>query len=696
MDLKIGKIIDPFMQSLFDAIDQYSDILNKLDLTKTHKKIQVFFSPASLAESHKDLKHIKHLVQDKELWAMDVVRIKNDYGVRVVYNDEMLVQALVAIEDRSIQISLLVDVLEKITELIKDEKIDEVIEELDKERSKKPRFKMFQERKKASFPEAVGTIYPEMNHFKLADKKIAVIAKSLEVKPGDYSNNVAKENLNILRDSIVKVIDEKVREYNFSASMPYLIEKADAIISDAERKKAQIKASSSHEVDYERGSRYSEDHTNFLHWYKDYRYLLEKFVCLQPSGDKILNEESLKELLALVDRIFDVYTASDFIHYDLYPVNINIDRDYLASVVYGVDILGMEKVYGEEQARIDLGEIGKKEDTADFSIPVEKYLDDLDVAFKNDFGFGLKNFINVQQVLVFWADYSKIEDRTYYSATSDEISSLCSKIISGYDNAETDAIIDFLTLKPEKMLLIKNDVDENGVQNIAKDLPVWEYNKRLDRYSIRPVIKIDDKYCWGANTIERVSRIWMSILGKHRLPADFDASAVNKILSDGHKNLEENLVNKIEEIALRHTQKIKTNIYPHKYNSEVGDIGDVDVLVYLKEKNILLNIESKIIDPPYCHKDSARMQRKVFVDETREDGSTRKSYIKRVEERADFLKYNGKSLMDKIGWVDSKKDFNVVSIFVTKMGFWWTKHSPIETDVNFVETRLLDDFINNL
>jgi hypothetical protein len=90
------------------------------------------------------------------------------------------------------------------------------------------------------------------------------------------------------------------------------------------------------------------------------------------------------------------------------------------------------------------------------------------------------------------------------------------------------------------------------------------------------------------------------------------------------------------------------------------------------------------------------MQRKVFVDETREDGSTRKSYIKRVEERADFLKYNGKSLMDKIGWVDSKKDFNVVSIFVTKMGFWWTKHSPIETDVNFVETRLLDDFINNL
>lgn len=697
IDLEIGKTLDPLMQSLFDAIDKYSEKLNQLDIAKDHKKIQVFFCPSSLAENHEAMKHIKHLVQKEKVWAMDIGRLKIDtYGVRVVYNDDLLIKALNNAKDRSVQINLLTDVLEKIGELTGDTQTERIIKKLEKEKSKKPRFKMFQERKKASFPEGVGVVYPDTTQFKLADKVIAVNAKTLNIKPGDYSGDLAKRNLNLLRDSIVSVINKKVEEYSFSKSFPYIIEKIDALIHDMERKEAEIKASADQEVDYVRGEKYSEDHNKFLHWHKTLRYLLEKFVCLQPKGDETLGKNELKELLALTDRLHDVYTASDIIHYDLLPAHISIDRDYLVSIAYDVDMSKMEKEYGEEQSRLNLGEIGNKDDTADSTIPIEKYLDDLDVVFKEDLGFGLKNFINVQQVLSLWADYSEKEDAKYYSATTGEISDLCSKIIDGYDASETEAILDFLTLKPENLLVIKGDFDDQGNQKIAEDLPVWEYNKRLDRYSIKPIVKIGDKYYWGPHSIERTGKIWSGIPTKHRLPADFDTPNVNKVLNKGHEDLRSNLVQKIKEIVLRYTKHVDEGVYPHNITKGIDDIGDVDVLAYLEEKNVLLNIESKIISPPYCHKDSGRMQRNVFIQREKENGSIEKSYVKRVEERAEFLRTHSKKVLDKIGVKTSKKDPQVISLFVTKMGFWWMKHPPIDTDVNFVEIRLLDDFMRDL
>ena len=86
----------------------------------------------------------------------------------------------------------------------------------------------------------------------------------------------------------------------------------------------------------------------------------------------------------------------------------------------------------------------------------------------------------------------------------------------------------------------------------------------------------------------------------------------------------------------------------------------------------------------------------MIFGETRADGTFKKGYLQRVEERGAYLKANGKDLMVKLGWGIPTTDPTVVSIFVTKIGFWWTKHPPVTTEVNFVEIRMLDDFIKNL
>lgn len=691
MGLEEGGTTDTLMHALFDAINIYPDILSKLDITKSHNKVQFFFCPSTLASVDADLTHVKHLVQDKVSWNMDSARIRTrDFGIRVVFNREKVVEILKNAKDRSLQISLLIDVLKQIGEVFEESKLEEVISELEKKKSDKPRFGMFSVQKRASFPQHVRVVLPDEKEYKLADKEVARIAHELKIEPRTYSANDAKEKLNSLRSKVVELLDKRIKTYDFIEGMLVLFEKSNAVINDAWRIEEELKATSDHDKDYELGERSSEKEKEFLHWYRVYRYIIEKFVQHEPSGVVELKEQELKEILALADRLMDLYVSSDFINYEIYPVSVNIDRDFIVSMKDEThDISAMEKEYGEEQAQINLGIMGKKDDTADSSLPIEGYLNELDQAFKKDFGFGLKNLINVQQVLALWAERSGIPEATHYSASIEEITTACLKEIIGYEVSETPAILNFLTLKREGLLTIKGDL------NTPTDLPVWEHTKRLFRFDIRPLINMEEKYYWAPHSVERTSRIWISISSKHKLPSDIDAPNVNAVLDRGHKNLEANIVKKAKEIVSRYTMEVETDVFPHNYDNSISDIGDYDVIAYIPAKNILLNLESKIIDPPHSNKDSGRVQRKIF-GEIKTDGDFKKGYLQRVEERRDYLKTNGSALMAKLGWQTPPTPPKVVSLFVTKIGFWWTKHPPVPTDVNFVEIRMLDHFIKNL
>jgi len=690
MTLEDGRINDLIMHSLFDSIDIYPNIIQNFKSSKSPNKVQVFFCPSFLINGD-DFSHLRHLVPDNDLWEMDCTRIRpRDYGIRVVYDKEKIMEALKKVTDRSIQIRLLVDVLEQLNILVLDPNFPKIKKELEKNEDKKARFKTFVVRKTISFPEGIRTILPAEREFKLADKLIAKTALELDIHPGIYSAEEAKIKLNLLRARIVQILNDKLFDFTLGDAIPVLLGKANSLAHDSWQTENEIKATLDHEVDYEREKLSSEKETDFIHWYRVYRYLIEKFVHLQPKGNKELNDNELKKLLAFTNRLLDLYTASDFIKYEIYPVNVNIDDYYIVSTMGEInDITALNKEYGEEQAKLNLGIIGNKSDRVGSRLSKNEYWDELDHAFKKDFNFGFKNLVNVQQVLALWAEFAQKPESTHYFATSEEISSACSKKIIDYDESETDAILDFLTLKPEGILIIKND------PRPAEDVPVWEHNKRLMRFDIRPIIKIGDLYYWGPHSIDRSARIWIDIMGKNRLPSDIDAPKVNAILGKGHKDLEESLVDKIKEITLRHTKCVKQGVYPHKFDHKIKDIGDCDILAYLKDKNILLNIESKVIDIPHSNKDSGRIQRKIFGD-IKKDLKNKKGDVIMVMGRSKYLEENGREFLAKLGWGTPALGLQVVSVFVTQIGFWWTKFPPIDIAIKFVEIRLLDDFISRL
>ena len=121
-------------------------------------------------------------------------------------------------------------------------------------------------------------------------------------------------------------------------------------------------------------------------------------------------------------------------------------------------------------------------------------------------------------------------------------------------------------------------------------------------------------------------------------------------------------------------------------------LGDYDVLAFWPGKDLLLNIEDKDILPPFCLKDAKTIREEIFGRCNRNEG-----YLRKVERRALHLSQHVQRISDIFGWkVNSKELPAVISIFVSRHSYWWTKFPPRSTNVHFVRIDLLDDFLRDL
>jgi hypothetical protein len=370
-----------------------------------------------------------------------------------------------------------------------------------------------------------------------------------------------------------------------------------------------------------------------------------------------------------------------------------IDDDYRVSVHHSDDITAMQEEFGKELAQIKLGLQGNSSDMVDMRLEIDQYLDEIDAAFFQDFGFGFRNLINVLQVLALWAEYDKSdEEKSYYSADLEKIVEICIKNITSVHEESIRGIVDFLTLKPEYLLKVE------GQSAVCDDLPVWEHRKRTTRYTLKPLINIGGLYYWGPHSAFRSAVTWLNTSSVHQLPADYKAGSVQTVLTKGHRVMEEALVTKTKEIIERYTSLVVIERELHKADRDGNhpiDLGDYDVLAFIKNKNMLVYIECKWMDPPYCLKDARRLRQKIFGRITT-SGSFENGYIQKAERRAEYLTSHLSDIMRALKWHPESMPPHLVALFVTQMGFWWTRFPIIETQMKFVNLKLLDDYISKL
>lgn len=155
---------------------------------------------------------------------------------------------------------------------------------------------------------------------------------------------------------------------------------------------------------------------------------------------------------------------------------------------------------------------------------------------------------------------------------------------------EAERFIALVTLDPKGIRrLLGKSADEN-------DVPLWEHNKRGNRYTIKPLIQDEQgNLIWGAALMERAARIWRQTIANGYMPADYDWPNVRNAVRDVKTHLEQQLETATVAILSRATPYAEGRIdFRRRFPKEnFEDVGDYDALAYWPAMNQWVRVECK-------------------------------------------------------------------------------------------------------
>lgn len=688
-DYENSNVANFLMECAEDVISKHQEIFSKHKIFSAYDRLLISFFPNSLLAKNNQFAHLRHLDPGENLWRSDSGFPGNGFpGIRIVFNTAAILAAFSEPKDRTQEIKLGMEILDGLNSISHDSNLGALKNSLMEEQSSRPRYTFFSSPKLASFPEHVQSLTPSPQDFKKVKKRIAELAQLNGFNPGEYKLDEAKSKLNKLRSAMVSDINSMIAQYSFKKSLPFLLTRIDALSDQYERNHLSLKHSTSLDVDYQRDARFAEEENQYHQMHRNYRYLIEKFVQIQPEGTNSVVADDLKYLLAFTDWLHVIYSASDSLHYGINPVGLKIDTDLLINVTYEGEIETRQDQFGKEQARVKLGLAGNADDELRANIPLNELIDELDKAYLNDFQFGFKDMINVLQILSHWPVNSEQIESPFYSASVGEIRNACKKGINGFDETKIENILEFLTLKSHEVVQILNQ------SKPCDDIPVWEYKKRFARYNIRPLIKVDGKYYWGPYSTRKAGVIWSGNPSYGTLPADIGGVNLDSFLEKVKQTLDKTLEKKCVEVVKRYTNHAETVDLSSRDRSggHSQDLGDYDVLAYHPKINTIFNIECKNLPPVFCLKDSKSLRETIFGEPGKDEG-----HFRQIKKRQSYLEKNWSSIGKVLQWpLKSLEPPKIISLYVTPKNYWWTRYPPENVQTTFVEVKLLSSFIGSL
>lgn len=568
------------------------------------------------------------------------------------------------------------------------EKLDaEVIPRMRSAKLGKPRFTLMQQNRVIDVPDFLNPQKPRPEMFKLARRDVAVIFKKNGIKPGRYEFDEAKRVIDIARDAFRDQLHRQIAHFKQRSVLAYCIAQNDAWTAGWDRKQDQLRHSLKHEVDYDRSQAFAEAKKESLDERRDLRFLLECCLSMQSTADIEPSEDDILQLLAHVDWLLVLCTASDVLHNELETGGIEIDDQFVPKVFYTAEREGQEAAFSKEQANYELGiNLDPNANAMPLSTELETTLDK---AFLKDVKISFSRLMGALSILMQWQSFHERSDfQLSYRATKAEIvESLCS-FIDGIDKDEADNLTTFLTLYPNEIRrLIGKDVDE-------EDVPIWEHNKRGARYTIKPLVPIDQGLLmWGAASAQTARSIWAKNITNGFLPADYKFPTIREQVRTIKQALEKGLEHQAFEIISDYAPYVVQGIdFKRRFPKEkYDDVGDFDVLAYWPQEGKWLICECKYNQPPFCLKDAKRLRNRIFGTPPDHGQFTK------IERRRIFLSENIDRLCELLEWPKSvlATPVSIDEVYISKEIYWWMRFPPYEVTTKFVRIDGLSTWISD-
>lgn len=689
-------ILDNITDMVEDIFYHYLDIISKHKFFREYKNLLIEVIPYSVIKENKVFKFLQNKIDNNLIWTFTTgYPDKNTHGIRILYNEDLYFDAMNGAKDSKIETNLAIEIIEKLDFYVPDENVLKIKNKILKHKNDKTRFAFNLLNKPTSFPEHWQVILPEDKDFILVQNKMAKLIKSSEYKPGKYTNNEAKNILQIVREGLMPVLDNELSQIDSTQGISYLIQQMDAYYNETEHKRRLLDISTEHDVDYNRTQRLIEIKNECHHNNIIYRYLIEKFIYLPHIGTKILTKDKLQLLIAEAHWILHTYQYGDIIHNNLTELSLIIKDDYTIYADVSKKMLQKQNKYLEYESENDLYNNLPKE----MKFNDEKnYYPKLNEAMIYDFGFSFQLLIDLLSCLSSWTAYKNIDEQPYYTASIPEIIQMLLNKLPNKDDCNEEAIkklIDFLTLKADEVSKIYEE-DFLSTKE-CNEIPVYEYNKRFSRYMIKPFIKTDEnKILWGPQSTYQAKDVWTKNLAYPRFPFGLCACKTKNIIQKQKEKREAELNNNTYKFLLNNwSQYCEKNVYLHnrdKKGNHPENLGDYDVLCYIPKKNCLLNIECKYYLKPYCLKDAKRLLNNVL----KPDKKSKKNSLEKVKNREIYLENNLNKIFEILKWPIPKDIPKIHSLYVVTDSELFEILLNDTKNIKFINLKYLNSYINTI
>lgn len=680
-----GRLIDLFAQLLADCSYRCRKMMSDISLFRQpHVLFTCSPEPSSLVkaeESPSSLDEFKHVVTS-------VIPDSHNPDVFHVQVDTRAVLAgLNLSKDGSFEVRCLLETLEKCHAVLGLQMPDEFAQRFTHIASQAARYHLKVMTRNIDVPDYVYPIIPSPTDYKLARRKLAAEIMGLGFIPGRYELSDAKARIDPSSARMRLHIENRLAAFDRHQLLQAFIEQHDALLVTERTRIQRARLSLAHEVEYDRLDAIEHARKEFGDKARHYRYLLEKTVNLSSNGVDRVTEDVLRELVGLVDWFMVLTGASDTLHNGIDVGGVEIDDSYIPEVFYSTDFGDREATFAKEYAKSRLGLGTNDKDAVEGESEGLLASEKLKKAFITDLGFELQNMLTVLAVLSQAQRYGFGNELSLsYAAAPDRLARGLADSIDRLDYSEAQKIVAFLTLSEVGVRrLVGRDIDEG-------DIPYWERNKRIDRYTIKPLVIDGADLRWGAESASRAMYIWMSAVRDGYLPAEFDWPHVKPVIREVKESIEKRLELRTEEIFRRHTPYVQRGIdFFRRFREEkFDDVGDFDVFAYWPESNLLVTVECKYNQPPFTMKDSRRLRDRIFGKAEND----RAGQFSRILDRRKFLETHRSRLLELLQWPQPESvPLRNIELYVSRDVYYWMVHPPYPVPTQFVRVDTLDTWI---
>lgn len=643
------KTIEELNQRLFD---RYADILCEFNILKG-KTIQVMYMPWN----HANTKFAKGFVSDS--------------ARSIVFSDEYVDEDTVIIRYTLKAENLLSEIQHSSGRVAENLYFKELLSPLEKYDTEK--FKLLQERllEDSSLKKTVGVfqieqpyyfseraIDTDINGVSLAKvrKEIARICMESGAVPGEYKGQDATNIIRTMQTSLVSFFEQKISQFDkmdlhYQALNYYAIQH-NGIFLNTKRYLAFTDLDEEVQFEFEEKTRSTRE---------EYRkntgtitYLLESNLFVEHiDAPSKCSKDDFNYLLAFADWLVVLQDDADMCHFNDPNFTISVDIDYKVTPILSDEI---QRKYSNLLLRkYNTTDYHIKSDTID-----ESFLKQAAVAFKKDTGVDLGLVLSLAEYMQLGITQDGVAKEIHpnvFSVKKKELESIFLELLEEkkYTSDDVAKSLDFLILDPNLLKTI--------VGNASHDiLPIWEREKRDNRFSVKPVIVYEENCIFSPAIMNQVLSSWRSGITEWYLPYEIGLKNLKSVLKKWKKRYEDEMV---QDIAAMFVATTEYAVYPEvelfkrfPNDDYPEELGDYDILaINISQKEIWL-IESKVLQKVGSIYED-QMQQKSFFFQHKDD--------EKFQRRIDYVRENTRKVLASFGVADD--NYSVIPYMVTNKLF---------------------------